>query len=356
METRLLIQSANGNQNDSLHAALAASVQGRKFDYARIAVAYATVAGVRSLLDAFEHSRLVRSQWLVGLDDSLTQPGAIELLLSLPHSKVQIASFETSGCRFHPKFYVFARTGKPQALSAIVGSPNLTVSAFQHNSEAAALLDCNSKKDRDAVNAAWDILWAHGHEPSAEDMRAYSKIYAKRSRLIDKLHKVANANPDAEITPSVLDSDAAEVDPSMAKICWIECGNVTAMGRELEFKAEQGLFFGLDPGGGVPKTITFATSDHSHVNLRMKYQENHMWRLQLKSAVPEVRVGLRPVGKDGKLSRSPYVAVFKRTMKKEIIQLRFLNKDSEQFDKIRTRTMRSGTMGRTTAREYGWCT
>ena len=274
---------------------------------------------------------------------------------SLPHSKVHVASFEKSGCRFHPKFFAFARISKPKVLSTIVGSSNLTMSALQNNSEAVVLLDCDSKQDRDAVNAAWDQLWAQGHEPSAEDMRAYSKMHRKRSRLYDKLHKVSSADSGLEPTPSILDSDAAEVDPSMARICWIECGNVTAMGRELEFKAEQGLFFGLDPSGGDPKAITFQTSDHLHVKLKMKYQANHMWRLQLKSAVPEVREGLRPLRNDGKLARSPYVAVFKRNAKNPIIELRFLNIDSKQFAKLRNRTMRSGTMGRTTAREYGWC-
>ena len=316
MKTCFLIQSPNGARQDSLQAAVAACVDAGEFDCARIAVAYATISGARSLLAAFDNCGLQESQWLLGLDDSLTQPGAIKLLRSLPHSTVRIASFEASRRRFHPKFYAFARAGKPRVLSTMIGSANLTAAAFHGNGESAVLLDCTSRQDRDAVNAAWDRLWAQGRKPTAEALRAYAKMYKRRRGLHRKLDELANPKPPPDAAVTVLASDEADVDPSVATTCWIECGNVTAMGRELEFKGEQGLFFGLDPRGGEPRVITFRTSDRSKVDLRMKYQGNHMWRLQMNNDVPEVRAGLRPMGKDGKLGRSPYVAVFERIPRK----------------------------------------
>ena len=125
------------------------------------------------------------------------------------------------------------------------------------------------------------------------------------------------------------------------------------MGRELEPKAEQGLFFGLSPSGGDSKTITIQTSHGSRVDLRLKYQRNHMWRLQMNNAVPEVQTGLRPVKGDGRLGRSPYVAVFKR--RHGITTLRFIELRGKKFAALRARTYKSGTLGKTTAREYGWC-
>ena len=355
MKTCFLIQSQNGTQQDSVQAAVTDCVVSGKFDCARVAVAYATVSGARSLLEAFDNCGLQKSQWLLGLDDSVTQPGVIELLRSLHHSTVRIASFEKSGRRFHPKFYAFTRIAKPSAFSAMIGSVNLTANAFHGNGEAAVLLECKSKQDKDAVNSAWDRLWTQGYEPSVADLQAYSEIYKNRRGLHRKLGQIANPNPPPYKTLPVLTSDKAEVDPSVAKICWIECGKVTAMGRELEFKAEQGLFFGLDPGGGEPVVIPFLTSDGSTVTLRMKYQKNHMWRLQMTVSVPEVRDGLRPRGQDGKLGRSPYVAVFERTPGNQAVRIRFLELNSKKFAALRKRTIRSGTLGRTTTREYGWC-
>ena len=152
MKTSFLVQSKNGALQDSLQAAVAACIDHGELDCARVAVAYATVSGARALLAAFDSHGLQESQWLLGLDDALTQPGAIALLRSLPYSTVHIASFEKSRRRFHPKFYAFARAGRPSVLSTMIGSANLTASAFHGNGEAAVLLDCTNRRDRDAVN------------------------------------------------------------------------------------------------------------------------------------------------------------------------------------------------------------
>lgn len=355
MKTCLLIQSPTGIRQESLQASVAACIARGKFDTSRVAVAYATVSGVRALLAAFDQFGLRKSEWLLGLDDSFTQPGAIELLLSLKHSTVRLASFEMSGRRFHCKFYAFARAGKPRLPSAMIGSANLTASALHGNSESAVLLHCTRKQDKDELNARWNLLWAQGNAPNAEALSTYSKMYERRRRLYRKVHKLATPKEGNETPQSVLVNDDAEIDPSMAGTCWIECGNVTAMGRELEFKAEQGLFFGLDPSGGNPRVIRFQLSDGSSSDLRMKYQGNQMWRLQMNNNVPEVKVGLRPEGQDGKLGRSPYVAVFGRIPGTHTIKLRFLDLSSKEFRVLRKRTIRSGTLGRTTTREYGWC-
>ncbi|WP_245631027.1 hypothetical protein [Candidatus Nitrospira nitrificans] len=145
----------------------------------------------------------------------------------------------------------------------------------------------------------------------------------------------------------------AEVDPGTATVCWIECGYVTAMGRELEFKAEQGLFFGLNPHGGDPTYLNYRVSNGTTVQLRMKYQGNHMWRLQMTKEVPEVAEGLRPRQK-GKLMRSPWVAVFERLRTKDTYRLYFVKLRSASFRQLKERSERHGTIGRTTAREYGW--
>ena len=125
------------------------------------------------------------------------------------------------------------------------------------------------------MNAAWDQLWAQGHKPNAAELKTYAEKYEKTAVLYQKYWKVTRGKLPKSRSIEILASDEAEIDPSMENICWIECGNVTAMGRELELKAEQGLFFGLNPSGGKSKTITIRASDGYSVDLRMKYKGNH---------------------------------------------------------------------------------
>lgn len=360
MEARLFIQSPSTPEGKSLQAHVAACVSKEKFDFVRTAAAYATVSGVRSLLAAFDGHELKKSQWLIGLDDAITQPGAIDLLLTLKNGEVRVASFEKNGRRFHPKLYAFAHTDADNSIATLIGSANLTARAFYGNSEAVALLECKDKKDKADVNSAWDQLWSQGHKPSADELNEYADRYKKAAAIYNEYQKVVKQKAAKAPLPkskpaAVLASDDAEIDPTIANICWIECGNVTAMGRELELKAEQGLFFGLSPAGGKSKSIPILASDGSNVSLRMKYQGNHMWRLQMTNAIPEVKVGLRPTTKAGKLGRSPYVAVFERLPGKKETKLKFITLGSKDFTALRARTLKSGTLGETTAREYGWC-
>ena len=153
----------------------------------------------------------------------------------------------------------------------------------------------------------------------------------------------------------ILASDDAELDPAQATICWIECGYITAMGREIELKAEQGLFFGLNPAGEEPRVFNFLVSSGVTTSLRLKFQANHMWRLQLNSEVPEVAAGLRPRMPDGTLGRSSYVAVFERTDDGSVFRLRFIGLSSIEFAKLARKSRQLGTLGQTSARQYGWC-
>lgn len=355
MKSNLIIQSPQTPKNASLQSFITEQIHSGKFDCAKVAVAYATVSGVRAMLAAFEKQGLKSSHWLIGLDDSVTQPGAIELLLTLKNAEVRVASFKQYHFRFHPKFFTFSCKKKNNKLLALVGSANLTASALFGNCEAVAVLEGQSKSDRSIIDEAWDTLWKQGHKPDSEELDEYKLLYKKATEL-DKEYKNNFAKKQKDTgTSEILASDNAELDPTTADICWIECGKVTAMGRELELKSEQGLFFGLNPSGGGEKDIAITTSDEKQTNLKMKYQGNKMWRLQMNNNVPEVKDGLRPKTKDGKLGRSPYVAVFSRNTSNKTIGLKFLKIDSDEFKILREQTMESGTLGKTIVREYGWC-
>ncbi len=320
-----------------------------------VSVAYATVAGVRQLLATFSADQLTESWWLLGLDDGLTQPGAIELLRSIPNANLRVASYESEGSRFHPKVYGFGLSSKNRMQLALVGSANLTIAAWSRNGEAISVLEVENSQDTAALYDMWLALWRQGHEISDAELEEYRARYDaaadSRKKLTQQLKRLNRSRRRAE----VLTSDVAEIDPTVAKTCWIEGGAITAMGRELEFKAEQGLFFGLDRGVlDSPKTLKFQTSDGNTIPLRMVYQQNHMWRLQMNNQIPEVKKGLRPTLPNGKLGRSPYVVVFTKMKTRGLFRIEFIDVKSVSFEKIRSNSARYGTVGHTTARQYGW--
>ncbi len=322
-------------------------------DELQVAVAYATVSGVRQLLRTFADNGLKKSEWLLGLDDYITQPGALKLVNSLPNSILRVANFGTAGLRFHPKVFKFGVLNKPTKVVGIVGSANLTSNALNKNAEAVAFFNSLKKSERGEFEDFWSELWAIGREPSKKILSKYSDKHKEVSRRRKSASK-SKIKVKEKTVVEVLSTDTAEIDPALATQCWIECGNITAMGRELELKAELGLFFNLPISGGKPHFVNLHLSDGSNADFRMKYQENHMWRLQMNNTIPEVCKGLRPILKDGKMGRSPYVAVFNKIPKKNGFEVRFIKLDSRKFKKLLAITKKTGTFGRTTARQYGW--
>jgi HKD family nuclease len=350
MEITYCIQHPISHHTETLDALIKDKLKSEKYNKTQIAVAYMTVSGLRTLLSSFSSHKLCNSQWLIGLDDMVTQPSALEVLLRLEQSEVRVIGYNDRGFRFHPKVYIFGINNKPSSRLAIIGSANLTSAGLAGNGEASTVLESNKNADSSYFNGLWDELWQHGRLLNETELQRYKKRYeefSKKRKLPSKESKPLSCRP-------ILESDNAEIDPSVATRCWIECGCVTAQGRELEFKAEQGLFFGLSPLGEPPKHFQFRVSSGDILELRMKFQKNHMWRLQLNNQVPEVSAGLRPENEDGSLGRSPYVAVFDRTEQTNLFNLRFVKLNSKTFNKILSESQKKGTIGKTSARQYGW--
>lgn len=358
MESRFLVQTP-AKSSSTLDDFFYETASSGAYDEMLIAVAYATVAGIRKLLAGIPAATQVQTRWLVGLDDYITQPGAIRALMAMPGAQLKVASYASGGLRFHPKVYIFRRAARPKAALAVIGSSNLTAQALSGNGEANAVLTCERAQDHAQLQQLWDALWVQGRDLSQQELAAYELAYERnrpsRPLAPAPLPGTARTRPGRTRQLDVLATDDAELDPSTAELCWIECGNITGMGREIEFKAEQGLFFGLSPTGGTAHVFSFVTSAKDTVPLRMKYQANHMWRLQLNNSVPEFAAGLRPRLRDGSLGRSPHVALIRRTDRPGVFTLRFILLDSPEFRRIVARSRKRGTFGQTSARQYGWC-
>jgi len=355
MNVTLHFQTPKSQKQSSLAGVITACPDMQNCRVLRVAVAYATVSGVRTLLASMAAKALDRSYWLVGLDDAITQPGAIDLIRKTAGAELRVATYENVRFRFHPKVYSFDFDADMNKTVLIIGSNNLTSAAMVGNGEAFVTLHPSGDKEFKAATLFWKQLWAQGHEPKSEELNSYRTRYEKAKHARAVLEKTVNPKKPVPPQKEVLTSDETELDPFLANTCWIECGAVTLMGRELEFKAEQGMFFGLSPNGENAKFFKFRVSNGKHVQLRMKYQPNHMWRLQMNAEVPEVKIGLRPRLPNGSLGRSPYVAVFKRTSKPDVFDLSFVTLTSSIFKSLREKSQKFGAIGHTTARQYGWC-
>ena len=350
MTIRLIAQSPAAPKSQSLQSAFKADAMAHKFRQLRVACAYATVAGVRSISSSLRCDKFEKTTWIIGLDDYFTQPKALRLIRAMPGSTLRIAKSHASG-RFHPKYYLLDIDKKAANRIAYIGSANASAGAITSNSELVCRVETAIATDIDQFESAWDFFLKWSISPTDGLLDDYEERFN-----IAKLKRDKDKTPGIKVG-DILENDDAEVDPTQSRTCWIEVGSNTMLGKELEIKAEQALFFGLNEHGEDPKYFKFALSDGSVTDLRLKYQSaNSMWRLQMNDSVPEVKLGLRPLV-NGVLGRSTKTAVFRR-LKGGRFSLEFPENASPAADSLRSSSFLSGTIGRTRhgprGRDYGW--
>jgi HKD family nuclease len=353
MEVEVATQRPKGPKDERLKDRLAEHAAATACDELNAAAAYVTVEGVNSVLEALDGRSLKSSRWLVGLDDAISQPGAIEKIQSLPNATVRVVTFAATGVRFHTKMIHLAASKTPKHSALMVGSANITRAAFEKNAEAAAFVTSDSKTTADWLRETFEDVWKLGHAPTKAELESYKGRYDAARKLRKKIDELLK---DSDESSNVIDSpDEAQVDPALADTCWIECGRITLMGRELELKAIQARFFGLNPTGGPTEILTLIQQDGSEHPTQFVFRGNSMWRVMFPTSIPEVAAGLRPVEPDGRLGRSPFVAVFERTNIRDQFGLQFLHEDSAAYAALKARSDELGTLGDTGSRRFGWC-
>lgn len=322
----------------------------------RIACAYATVAGVRAIMQHLNHDACPQSTWILGLDDLITQPGAMDLLRDTLGATVRVPKKTALG-RFHPKFYLLTPRAAEERRIAYVGSANASVAALNSNAEMAVRLCATKAIDIAALERAWQEVYAQSTPLTDAILDDYRERFKNRPNA-PQVNKGKHSGKTGEKTRGVLNSDDATLDPSDARTCWIECGALTMQGRELELKGEQALFFGLPQKGGLAAEFKFRLSNGKREKLRMVYQQNGMWRLQMTPIVPEVAKGLRPALPGGSLGRSTLTAVIERARKTKQFSLSFVENASQVRQGLEQQARNLGTLGKTRAdasgRLYGW--
>ncbi len=185
MKVQLIAQG--GPSGVSLAAALKQRVLETGFDRLDIAVAYATLQGVMAMERILESLPPV-SRWLVGLDDAVSQPAALEHLLSLPGAELRVAKLSPTR-RFHPKLYHFWSSESAHRSLLVVGSGNLTQNGLQDNAEAGVLLEAESLEEAEQAAHTFAELWQLGHAPSRSELEDYRALYeglaASRQSIVE---------------------------------------------------------------------------------------------------------------------------------------------------------------------------
>lgn len=292
MKTNLVLQGITGGL--TLEGGLKAAASKTAFDQLDVAVAYATKQGIRALeiaLGKFPNT----SRWVVGLDDAITQPEAIDYLMQLNGAQVRLAAL-APGRRFHPKLYCLSSTTDSALCVSAIGSGNMTLNGLRRNGETAVLLNAETEPEADSLKAQWAAMWSLGAPATQAMLEVYRDKYkqaaAARKKVIDL--GVAPAEPSADAPVPSLSTFTGQ--PATAGGAWTEGASPSAGGRDLEFPKKMMPFFGLN---ATPSHKWFRMKNGERFLLTFTERtDNQMWRLMFTRESIQAAIGrdsLRPV-------------------------------------------------------------
>lgn len=339
----------------SIAAELSAAVQALAFDRLDVAVAYATGAGLNALQAAVGGWPNV-TRWVVGLDDSITQPSAIDTLASLDNAQVRLASLANEGRRFHPKLYCLWSSADPAICLAVIGSANMTLHGLNKNGEVGALLIAENLGEATMLKSAWEQMNALGRDLADWDLDDYRKTHARARKARRSLADVGIVPADPEADEELGEVPAFNGDPAQATVAWTEGASPSAGGRDLEFPRAMMPFFRL---GKSPITKRFRMANGQTFPLTFTMRtDNQMWRLMFNRDAIFAGTGretLRPVA--GNTNRSDLAIIFTRAAAGRDFDVNFAVIGSPQHTALLARTQAVGVLNRTRnpgARYFGY--
>lgn len=306
MKTKLVLQGIAGGL--TLEGAIKKAASKAQFDQLDVAVAYATKQGIRALelaLGTFPDT----SRWVVGLDDAITQPEAIDYLVQLKGAQVRLAAL-APGRRFHPKLYcLYSNTDNALCISAI-GSGNMTLNGLRRNGETAVLLSAESKPEADLLKAQWAAMWSLGAPVTQAMLEAYRDKYKRATAARKKIIELGVAPVEPAADAPVPASSTFTGQPASAGGAWTEAASPSAQGKDLEFPKKMMPFFGLT---ATPSHKWFRMKNGQRFLLTFTERtDNHMWRLMFTRESIQAAVGrdsLRPVAGG---NRSDLAIIFRK--------------------------------------------
>ena len=346
-----------GVKNSSLEEKIKSACFDTIYDLDRldVAVAYATIQGVK-LLESTLGQIPSNSRWVIGLDDAVTQPEALEYLTKLEGSEVRIGKMHRAA-RFHPKLYCLWSSNDDSKCVSIVGSGNLTISGFRENGEAAAIFTSESISDALLLKQQCKRMWQLGEKLSSLKLQSYRDTYMKAKKLRKELVDIGVTLPDSQSESQWEEGSYTQSgDPTSASNAWLEAGSASAGGRDLEFPKKMMPFFRLS---ATKETRKFIMGDGTEHQLTFTERtRNQMWRLMFTSEAIRAAIDrdtLRPTSGG---NRSDLTIIFQRIKGSNDFALRMIRIDDYEFNKLLQKSRSSGSLERTTAgpggRRYGF--
>jgi hypothetical protein len=336
----LIGQGADANR--TFARLLAQILPGSNFDQLDVAVAYATRAGIRALEHAVGHWP-ARTRWIVGLDDAITQPEAIDDLIRLAPGHVWLAELGAEGRRFHPKVYCFSSSRDEAACALLLGSANMTHHGLNLNAEAGIILLAETPAEARQLKHMWQSMRQLACDPADFDLEAYRARHARarteRRRLADQ--GVLAAQPEAEEPTDLFDGN-----PANATVAWTEGASPSAGGRDLEFPRDMMPFFKLRRS---PTTQQFRMAPN-RAPFALTFTErtdNQMWRLLFSPDAIRAAIGRENLRPTEGGNRSDLAIVFRRGSGGAHYDVDFAVIGSAEHRRLIQHTRAAGVLGRT---------
>ncbi len=274
-----------------------------------VAVAYATLSGVRVLEKLFEAKnggqwKRLKKRWLVGIDWCRSDPSALSRLDGLSGSQVRIPDgihvASRSGCLpnrpYHPKLFVLRGAEK----SAIVcGSGNLSFTGLTRGCECGSVFLLNSS-DCPESNQEFVRLerWFNTAWNGADSLNSIKSLYQLRCDAQTKQKKFIatedDVNPEDEITGRTGLSEIQLRQLRTYGNLWVEAGALGSNlgagrpGNQLDMRRYTRVFFGA-PAEVLPletfiDSITLVWDKEIHSNRTLKFGNNGMDKLNVPPA------------------------------------------------------------------------
>jgi hypothetical protein len=280
------------------------------------------------------------------LDDSITQPTAIDTLANLANVQIRLASLASEGRRFHPKLYCLWSSDNPSRCLAVVGSANMTLHGLNRNGEVGVLLIAEDAAEANMLKSAWEQMNALGRDLQDWDLDAYRKAHDRARKARRRMANDGILPPDPEAEEELGSIPVFNGDPAHAAVAWTEGASPSAGGRDLEFPRAMMPFFGLTRS---PTTKRFRMANGQTFPLTFTMRtDNQMWRLLFSRDAIFAGIGresLRPVA--GNSNRSDLAIVFSHAAGGRNFDVDLVVIGSPEHAALLARTQAVGVLDRT---------
>lgn len=337
---------SQGFDDDSkLHDVLQSLIE--EYQYSRISVcsAYVSTKGltiVRGLMPKDSEFR-----WLIGLDDTFTQPSALIAARDTYNATLKVAELQVRQRknRFHPKVYLLDSNENNEA-HLIIGSANMTEAALTRNCEAFSIMYAEAVAEVAQFEAFWTTLWNKGILATDEIIARYQR----RSRTARPRNPVVREE-DEVVKRSLVLRRATEASIRTARLIWIEFGSMTGYHAEqLDIIKNLAPFLGImenhNPADEYTLNITSPLGLFNHTLMFKK----GMWRFM------DIQQSFQEQLKPDPVQNSPYLLIIER--ENDAYSMRILRKTSFEAKRIIATSKQTGFTGKSvpgqSGRLYGW--